>query len=88
MFITPSFKKSLIAEQFQGNYLKRKRNSYVFHPPCESLVEQRRHLPSDWRQKRDPIFAHIVTSICWPQLLRPDPQHPELQLHLEAQKSF
>ena len=23
MFITPSFKKSLIVEQFQGNYLKR-----------------------------------------------------------------
>ena len=24
MFITPSFKKSLIVEQFQGNYLKLK----------------------------------------------------------------
>ena len=27
MFITPSFKKSLIVEQFQGNYLKRFFNS-------------------------------------------------------------
>ena len=24
MFITPSFKKSLIVEQFQGNYLKKR----------------------------------------------------------------
>ena len=27
MFITPSFKKSLIVEQFQGNYLKYKSTS-------------------------------------------------------------
>ena len=27
MFITPSFKKSLIVEQFQGNYLKRKKQT-------------------------------------------------------------
>ena len=29
MFITPSFKKSLIVEQFQGNYLKVARNSFM-----------------------------------------------------------
>ena len=28
MFITPSFKKSLIVEQFQGNYLKQNSNSH------------------------------------------------------------
>ena len=27
MFIMPSFKKSLIVGQFQGNYLKKKKNS-------------------------------------------------------------
>ena len=30
MFITPSFKKSLIVEQFQGNYLKVAQNSLLF----------------------------------------------------------
>ena len=28
MFITPSFKKSLIVEQFQGNYLKELETNY------------------------------------------------------------
>ena len=29
MFITPSFEKSLIVEQFQGNYLKKYNAFYV-----------------------------------------------------------
>ena len=29
MLITPSFKKSLIVEQFQGNYLNNKNNSVI-----------------------------------------------------------
>ena len=29
MFITPSFKKSLIVQQFQGNYLKQGKLSYL-----------------------------------------------------------
>ena len=30
MFITPSFKKSLVVEQFQGNYLKTCKNTSSF----------------------------------------------------------
>ena len=29
MFITPSFKKSLIVEQFQGNYLNAAKNRFI-----------------------------------------------------------
>ena len=36
MFITPSFKKSLIVEQFQGNYLNYRRVQPVF---CMSEVD-------------------------------------------------
>ena len=32
MFITPSFKKSLIVEQFQGNYLKWSKLRFGFTP--------------------------------------------------------
>ena len=35
MFITPSFKKSLIVEQFQGNYLK---HLFFFRLLLESLI--------------------------------------------------
>ena len=35
MFITPSFKKSLIVEQFQGNYLKGEKLNYN---SCTSLL--------------------------------------------------
>ena len=35
MFITPSFKKSLIVEQFQGNYLKpRLHKQFLFDNFC------------------------------------------------------
>ena len=35
MFITPSFKKGLIVEQFQGNYLKQ--NSTGYYELCECV---------------------------------------------------
>ena len=35
MFHTPSFKKSLIVEQFQGNYLKGKRTSFILKLLCQ-----------------------------------------------------
>ena len=40
MFITPSFKKSLIVEQFQGNYLKS--NKVVFNVSTEQIEETKR----------------------------------------------
>ena len=49
MFITPSFKNSLIVEQFQGNYLKKvnckerttcTNSSEVEPDPCEDQDEQ------------------------------------------------
>ena len=36
MFITPSFKKSLIVEQFQGNYLKEARRGFLLHARAQS----------------------------------------------------
>ena len=41
MFITPSFKKSLIVEQFQGNYLKLRteHNKFIFKQQSVSVEE-------------------------------------------------
>ena len=47
MFITPSFKKSLIVEQFQGNYLNVKENQ---HATKRSLLVEKQKDFSD--QKR------------------------------------
>ena len=52
MFITPTFKRSLIVEQFQGNYLKHERknisqsantNAYVNDVLTEHRHEQQQH---------------------------------------------
>ena len=40
MFITPSFKKSLIVEQFQGNYLKSLQTENVIFSFVEFLLGQ------------------------------------------------
>ena len=40
MFITPSFKKSLIVEQFQGNYLKRLQMEDSFFGQKETGAER------------------------------------------------
>ena len=53
MFIMPSFKKSLMVEQFQGNYLK---CSKVFGT-CIALIT-----PPDWFKKRARLF-HPITGV-------------------------
>ena len=64
MFITPSFKKSLIVEQFQGNYLKRSAvhngntrgcNNFVI-PRCRLSMGQRAFYfrgPREWNGPPD-----------------------------------
>ena len=44
MFITPSFKKSLIAEQFQGNYLKEAWKGFSLHAHAQSTPRCTRQL--------------------------------------------
>ena len=39
MFITPSFKKSLIVEQFQGNYLNGEKGYSVCHDKSDNKIE-------------------------------------------------
>ena len=43
MFITPSFKKSLIVEQFQGNYLNEKRGLRLI---LKVFLQKWRHMQS------------------------------------------
>ena len=47
MFITPSFKKSLIVEQFQGNYLKVAPNSFLL----KLMVTFRFHLQPQYNHE-------------------------------------
>ena len=57
MFITPTFKRSLIVEQFQGNYLKHERknisqsantNAYVNDVLTEHRHEQQQQQQQHW----------------------------------------
>ena len=57
MFITPSFKKSLIVEQFQGNYLKRQKGlnsifkrsmTFSYFPPSITLSKPRADVFKFW----------------------------------------
>ena len=43
MFITPSFKKSLIVEQFQGNYLK----GPLTYDECKQVLETFQNSPGE-----------------------------------------
>ena len=56
MLITPSFKKSLIVEQFQGNYPKR------LNRRCAWYI-LRWKLPYQRRQRKQALFCRVVLSI-------------------------
>ena len=59
MFIMPSFKKSLIVEQFQGNYLKH----YKFPKEIRSYLPNNnvQQSGSPFVELRDPVIVELTT---------------------------
>ena len=71
MFITPSFKKSLIVEQFQGNYLKNQNISISSDSVYDSIaydpVKTTTRLSESRKQKRrsQPIARRGIEHCNW-----------------------
>ena len=68
MLIMPSFKKSLIVEQFQGNYLKwykafgkKKARSYKKNNETSFLVCKRSSKKGSVRTRANILFAKVIT---------------------------